>query len=91
MVHSMPQEIYDTLTPFGKKICKDIVAPPGVNIDTSMHDDVIYVFDDVIECYRKMGITDGYIEQLKSTGGYYEPYEGTNRFDFYGRMNITKI
>ncbi len=40
---SMPREIYDTLSPHGKKMCAEIVAPPGEELNVKYVEDVIQI------------------------------------------------
>jgi len=85
MRRSLPREVYDTLSPEGQHRAREIVALPGEEIDTSMQDDSTLIWHDVIDCYRKMGVTNEEIEEAKRNGLYYAEKEGAPRRDFYGR------
>ena len=82
---SLPREVYDQLTPEGQHRAREIVALPGESIDTSIKDNITLIFQDVLDCYKRMGVTDEMIEQAKQRGEYYAEKEGTPRRDFYKR------
>jgi len=88
MTRSMPRDVYDTLSPFGKHICREVVAEPGEEVDASLKDDVILLYSDVMPCYKRLGLTDEDIETFRKNGQVYdyELTQGTTREGFYRRQ-----
>ena len=43
MPRSMPREVYETLSPFGKKLCREIVEQPGEDVPDTMKDDTTFL------------------------------------------------
>ncbi len=91
MTRSLPREVYNNLTTFGKKICREVVAQPGEEIDAHLKEDVVSLYSEVMPCYYHMGLTDELIEELRQKGAVYdyEKTQGTVRQEFYGRKNST--
>ena len=77
-------QVYSTLTPFGQRLCREIVAEPGQVLDTAVPDDVVILQSDAHECYKKMGLTEEQINEYKKRGKYFD-YSDTINPHFYGR------
>jgi ectoine hydroxylase-related dioxygenase (phytanoyl-CoA dioxygenase family) len=70
MVTSMPREIYDQLSDFGQKLCREVVAAPGEVIDTGPRPNPYLLYKNHKECYKKMGLTDADLEEYREKGIY---------------------
>ena len=67
-----PSQIYDQLSDFGQKLCREVVAAPGEVIDTGPRPNPYLLYKNHKECYKKMGLTDADLEEYREKGIYLE-------------------